>query len=253
MKAAWIVPAVAVAAGAGFLAQRWLDKSPDTAEPVAMETSAAPDGASGPGIRADIDAPDGAVAADGVTADGDTPAPPALVIPETLPQFSLADREGRMRTLGEWAGKPVMVNYWATWCAPCRREIPLLNELRGNGSQIEVIGIAVDFRDDVLHYASETPIHYPLLIGEEDGLKAVNAVGMQPAFPFTVFADSKQRILTVKIGELHREDADVILTRLYAVDAGTMTREQAKQEIDAGLKETAARRAAAAASKDAAG
>ncbi len=60
---------------------------------------------------------------------------------------------------------------------------------------MEIIGIAVDFRDDVLKYVAENPISYPLLIGEEDGLEAVKSVGMQPAFPFTVFADSKQRIV----------------------------------------------------------
>jgi hypothetical protein len=107
-----------------------------------------------------------------------------------------------------------------------------------------VIGIAVDFRDDVLAYAGETPIDYPLLIGEEDGLAAVQAMGLQPAFPFTVFADSRQRILTVKIGELHRDDAELILDRLAAVDAGTLPLAQARAEIDAGLQELAVRRAA---------
>src|SRR5690606_32603607 len=101
-----------------------------------------------------------------------------------------------------------------------------------------------DFREDVLAYASETPIDYPLLIGEDDGLAAVQAMGMQPAFPFTVFADSQQRILTVKIGELHRDEAELILGRLAAVDAGSTTLSDARAAIDAGLKDLAARRAA---------
>src|SRR5688572_25278661 len=227
MRNTWIVvPAVALAAALGFFAHRWLG-GPKDAVPAATAATAASAG--------DEAAP---------TDPADSP--PPLVIPETLPQFPLADRDGKLRTLGEWAGQPLMVNYWATWCLPCRREIPLLNELRaaGRGPKVEVIGIAVDFRDDVLKYASETPIDYPLLIGEEDGLKAVEAMGMQPAFPFTVFADSRQRILTVKVGELHRDDAELILARLSAVDAGTLPLEQAKMEIDAGLKDLATRRAA---------
>ena len=72
----------------------------------------------------------------------------------------------------------------------------------------------MDFRDDVLKYAAETVIDYPLLIGEEAGLEAVKAVGMQPAFPFTVFADSKQRIVALKVGELHQDEADLILDRV---------------------------------------
>lgn len=220
MKQAWIVPAVAVAAVLGFVAQRWLGGA----------------GADGVAVDATRIATDAA---------GDAAAAPALTIPETLPQFQLADTEGQLRALGEWSGRPLLVNYWATWCAPCVREIPLLNELRAEGRApgMEVIGIAVDFRDDVLAFAKDTPIDYPLLIGEEDGLKAVQDMGMQPAFPFTVFADSQQRIVTVKVGELHRDEAEVILDKLAAVDAGRLPLAQAKTEIDAAMKELAARRA----------
>ena len=169
----------------------------------------------------------------------------SLPVPEVLPPISLADGEGTLRSLSEWAGRPLMVNYWATWCGPCRREIPLLNELRAEGMppQLEIIGIAVDFRDDVPAYAEETPIDYPVLIGEEDGLAAVQAMGMQPAFPFTVFADSQHRILTVKVGELHRDEAELILGSLAEVDAGSLTLADARARIDAGLKDLAARRA----------
>lgn len=227
MKSAWIVPAVAGAAVLGFLTHRWIGGTDGGAS--SAPASATADAAS--------------VAAEDATSV--EAAKPPLVIPETLPQFSLADREGKQRTLQDWAGQPLLINYWATWCAPCRREIPLLNALRAEGKaqKLEVIGVAVDFRDDVLAYASETPIDYPLLIGEEDGLKAVEAMGMQPAFPFTVFADSKQRIVTVKVGELHRDEAELILGKVMAIDAGTLPLAAARTEIDAALKELAARRA----------
>lgn len=233
MRAIWIVPAVAAAAVLGFFAQRWI---------------AAPAGDAAAASSAAVEEP----VVDGLAEEAEVP---ALVIPATLPTFSLADAEGRQRTLQDWAGRPLMVNYWATWCGPCRREIPLLNELRAAGKpkNLEIIGVAVDFRDDVLAYASETPISYPLLIGEEDGLKAVEAMGMQPAFPFTVFADSQQRIVTVKVGELHRDEAEVILDKLAAIDAGTLPLDQAKGEIDAALKALAARRAIDEAEAKAAG
>lgn len=248
MKTAWVVvPAIAAAAALGFVAQRWTQERDkmQAAEAAAAALELAP---------AEIPA----TAADDGTAAGGAETP-AAVIPDTLPHFELADREGVKRSLGEWKGKPLLVNYWATWCAPCRREIPLLNELRAEGRApgLEVIGIAVDFRDDVLAYDKETPINYPLLIGEEDGLAAVTAMGMQPAFPFTVFADSQQRIVTVKVGELHRDEAELILGKVAAIDAGTLELAQAKGELEAGLKELAARRAteeaAAASGTDAAG
>jgi thiol-disulfide isomerase/thioredoxin len=167
-------------------------------------------------------------------------------VPDTLPQFELKDRDGKLRRLGAWAGRPLMVNYWATWCAPCRREIPLLNRLRKEraGQNLEIVGIAVDFREDVLKYAAETTISYPLLIGEEDGLTAVTAVGMQPAFPFTIFADSQQRIVALKVGELHQDEADLILNRVEAIDAGKLELTTARAQITEGLKEIATRRAA---------
>ena len=216
-KAAWMIPAVAAAAVLGVLAQRYM----------ADRQEAGP-------AQAAVAGTDEAAATE-----------PSAPLPEVLPAISLADTEGTMRTLGDWSGKPLMVNYWATWCAPCRREIPLLNELRAEALApgLEIIGIAVDFRDDVLAYAKETPIHYPLLIGEEDGLAAVQAMGMQPAFPFTVFADRRHRIVTVKVGELHRDEAELILGRIAAVDAGQQELPEARAQIDAGLKELAARRA----------
>ncbi len=168
-----------------------------------------------------------------------------------LPQFVLADRDGKPRKLAEWAGHPLAVNYWATWCAPCRREIPLLNKLRQDraAQKLEIVGIAVDFREDVLKYATATKISYPLLIGEEEGLAAVKAMGMQPQFPFTVFADSKQHIIALKVGELHQEDADLILDRVADVDAGRLDMAAARQQITEGLKTLADKRAAAALAK----
>ncbi len=116
--------------------------------------------------------------------------------------------------------------------------------------RLEIVGIAVDFRDDVLKYVKEHPISYPLLIGEEDGLAAVQAMGVaEPAFPFTVFADSKQRILALKLGELHQDEADFILDKLRKVDAGTLRVADARQQITEGLKQIATRRAADEATK----
>jgi thiol-disulfide isomerase/thioredoxin len=228
LKTGVIVGVVIVAAAAtGVLLQRTLQEKPAA---VAVTTS---------------DAGTGDAAADVTTAPAAAkPAP--LVMPETLPQFELADRDGKKRTLGDWKGQPLMVNFWATWCGPCRREIPLLNQLRVDhkARKLEIIGIAVDFRDDVLNYAKENPISYPLLIGEEDGLAAVHAMGVaSPAFPFTVFADSQHRIFRLQMGELHREDAELILDRMLQLEAGKLSVAEARQQVEAGLKEFATRRA----------
>jgi len=165
------------------------------------------------------------------------PVRPAM-IPESRPDISLADRDGRQRSLSEWDGTPLIINFWATWCAPCRREMPMLDALARDYRQqgFEVIGIAVDFREDVLKYLETTPIDYTVLIGEQDGMDAARAFGMQTiGLPFTVFTDRRGRIATVHVGELHRPQAEVILSAIVEVDSGGLDIEGARTRIRAGL------------------
>src|SRR6185437_15982781 len=96
-------------------------------------------------------------------------------------------------------------------------------------------------------------IDYPVLIGEKEGLAAIDALGMETVFPFTVFVDKQGRILTVKVGELHREEANVILDALDDVDSGKTDLSAARQRVSTGLAklatESAAQGAAGAASR----
>ena len=166
------------------------------------------------------------------------------VVPDALPDISLAAREGKPTKLTSFGGRPLMVNFWATWCAPCRREIPLLNKIRAErrSQNAEIVGIAVDFKDDVLKFVATTPLNYPLLIGEEDGLAAAEAFGMGMAFPFSVFVDGQNRILTVKVGELHEDEANFAFDRLRDIDNGVMTREAAQAAVGDAFREMAAER-----------
>lgn len=147
-------------------------------------------------------------------------------MPEVLPEFSLQNREGTVQSIKAWPGKSMIVNFWATWCAPCRREIPLLNELNRTRSAegFQIVGVAVDFRDDVLRYATDIGIEYPILIGEQDGIDAVTAFGVQAVgFPFTAFTDSQGRIINLHLGELTAPQAQVILDTIARVNTGELT------------------------------
>jgi thiol-disulfide isomerase/thioredoxin len=173
-------------------------------------------------------------------------------IPDTLPDITLADRVGKPTKLSSFAGRPLMVNFWATWCAPCRREIPLLNKIsvERRGQKAEIVGVAVDFREDVLKFVQKVPLNYPLLIGEEDGLAAAEAFGMGMAFPFSVFIDSQSRILTIKIGELHEDEANFAFDRLRDIDNGVLTRKAAQAAVADAFREMAAERARDEAGKE---
>lgn len=166
-------------------------------------------------------------------------APPAARPPVlTLPEFSLQNRAGKLQSSHSWPNKSLVLNFWATWCAPCRREIPLLMKLQKDHAAegVQVVGIAVDFRDEVLKYADTMKIDYPLLIGEQDGLQAVDAFGIEAVgFPYTVFTDAKGNIVTTHIGELHQEQADLILSTIKRVNQGEVTVGVARTELTSAL------------------
>ena len=177
--------------------------------------------------------------------DAPEPTPEPRVTPDELPDFSLPDLEGTPHKLADWRGHPLAINFWATWCEPCRREIPLLNAIRleNRRNSFEVVGIAIDHRDSVLEYSRKLGISYPILVGEKGGLEAVTAFGVDVVLPFTVFADSTGRIVTLKIGELHRDEATFILARLTDLEAGRLSLTSAREQIGEGIRRLAQARA----------
>jgi thiol-disulfide isomerase/thioredoxin len=171
---------------------------------------------------------------------------PAQRAPDELPDLSFPDSQDRVRRLSSWRGQPLFVNFWATWCEPCRREIPLFESLLREPSsrRLQVVGIAVDERDATLKYLRTMPIDYPVLIaGEDGGLKAMGAFGTVAGLPVTVFADAQGRIVSVKEGELHPDEAHLVLGRLLDLDAGRLTLAAAREQISSGLKRLAVQRA----------
>jgi thiol-disulfide isomerase/thioredoxin len=173
------------------------------------------------------------------TATAEPAAAPRAQLAAVIPEFKLADREGIQRSLrDDWKGKALIVNFWATWCAPCRREIPLLNQLAADhaGENFQVIGIAIDFRDKVLEYAKEMPIDYPMLIGEQDALDAAAAFGVDAiGLPFTIFTDTGGRVIALHMGELTADEAAIILGAVREVNAGRSDPAQARQVITSAL------------------
>jgi thiol-disulfide isomerase/thioredoxin len=173
--------------------------------------------------------------------------PPTLPpVPSIVPALELPDLAGKAHSLRSFVGRPLIINFWATWCEPCRREIPLLEQLLHShrAEKLQIVGIAVDFRQAVQDFVRAERIEYPVLVGEEDGFAAVQRFGMEPVLPFSVFADSQGDILAVKIGELHRDEADFLLAQLQAVDERRIELPQAREKVQSRLRELAMQRAA---------
>jgi thiol-disulfide isomerase/thioredoxin len=167
----------------------------------------------------------------------DWQAPPK--IPDRLPQFSLADLDGNATSIQSFDGKSLIINFWATWCAPCRSEIPLLERLHAEwlGRNVSVVGIAVDHRDQVLDFAKRFKIGYPLLIGEQDALDAAAAFGVEtPVLPFTVFTDRRGEVVALFIGELHQRQAELILSQVQNLNRGLVLLPDARRAIEEGLR-----------------
>ena len=178
-------------------------------------------------------------------------APATPAIPTEVPDIQLKDLAGRPHSLREGSGHPRLFNFWATWCEPCRREIPLLNTLQ-NAYQVDglqIVGIAVDFKDSVQAFLRNTKLNYSLLVGEEDGLEAAQKFGMELLLPFSVFADGNNRIVAVKVGELHRDEAEVIFANMAQLRAEKETLAEAQAAIGGALKKLSLERAKQSATK----
>ncbi|HUR39689.1 MAG TPA: TlpA disulfide reductase family protein [Verrucomicrobiae bacterium] len=132
------------------------------------------------------------------------------------PELSFRDLDGRTRSLAEWDGKLLLLNFWATWCAPCVKEIPLLVEAQQEFGPrgLQLVGIAMDQREPVAAFAQRLRINYPLLVGEADVVAAMDALGDElGAFPFSVLVAPDGRILSRHSGDLSREEIRELLSK----------------------------------------
>ena len=123
-----------------------------------------------------------------------------------LPEFSLDTLAGTEQSISSWPGKPLLINFWATWCGPCLREIPMLKEFQAGQTELQVVGIALDQRNPVVKFSDQMQFNYPILIGDKGGYEAAAAFGVGvDALPFTVFTSADGAVLGVHTGELHPE------------------------------------------------
>lgn len=130
----------------------------------------------------------------------------------------LPDAQGHPQALAQWRGKALIVNFWATWCAPCREEMPLFvaaqsRESRDGRNRVQFVGIAVDDADSVRAFAQEIGLNYPALIGGYGAIELSRTLGNDlSALPFTIVLDRQGRVAHTQLGSLTAAKLDALLT-----------------------------------------
>ena len=150
---------------------------------------------------------------------GDTS--PALTTSSILgrhrPEFTLPDLDGQMRSISEWDGKVIALNFWATWCPPCLKEVPEFVSLQAKyqAAGLQFIGVALQRPEEVREFVAEHGMNYPVLTGELEVIKLAESYGNHiGALPYTVIIDRSGQVAHVKPGVLPTEEAESIINRL---------------------------------------
>ena len=153
--------------------------------------------------------------------------------PERRITFTLPDLGGTPRSLDEWHGRPLLVNFWATWCAPCRREIPLLKQVQAaHGGDLQVIGVAVDYLEDVVAYAETAEFNYPVLVGQEAAMAAAETSGIEfVGLPFTIVLSADGRLIKTHMGEILDTQLEEIVAVLGRLEGGEIDVGEAREAL----------------------
>jgi thiol-disulfide isomerase/thioredoxin len=127
------------------------------------------------------------------------------------------DLAGQPRRLRQWRGKVAVCNFWATWCAPCREEMPLLitlyDKYRNQG--LDIVGIGVDKLPNIAEFAANLHVNYPLLVGDFRALDLLHSLGNEAgALPYTVVLDRQGTVTYRKLGAFRQGELDAVVVPL---------------------------------------
>jgi len=132
----------------------------------------------------------------------------------TVAATAFPDVEGRPQSLGQWQGKLLVVNFWATWCAPCREEMPIFDAIhqKYSAKNVQIVGIAADTASKVTEFQKSTPVRYPLLVGPTDAMELSKRLGNRiGVLPHTVIFSADGKLLLAKLGPFTKVELESII------------------------------------------
>lgn len=138
--------------------------------------------------------------------------------PAALAEFTFQDIQGIERNSKEWLGKVVIFNFWATWCPPCREEIPEFIKLQKahKNQGLQFVGIAIEEQHPAAEFAKQMGINYPILIGQTGGIELSLQLGNAiHALPFSVVVDRQGKIVYTHSGIFKTQQITEIITPLF--------------------------------------
>jgi thiol-disulfide isomerase/thioredoxin len=117
--------------------------------------------------------------------------------------------QGQTLSMSSFQGKPLLINFWATWCPPCVEELPLINDFysKNKSSDWQVLGLAVDSPSPVLKFLEKTPLAFPVAMAAMGGVELGRSLGnLTGGLPFTVVISAQGAVLQRKMGQVHAAD-----------------------------------------------
>ena len=131
-----------------------------------------------------------------------------------MSDFSLVNLKGEAVSIDEFRGKKTLINFWATWCRPCRKEMPMLNGvfLSQDPSDFSVVGIAIDKPKKVKQFVAELGIDFPIMVGQSEAYDVMKDLGNEAlTLPYTILIDEEGEVVWSKNTELKHSDMDEVL------------------------------------------
>ena len=142
---------------------------------------------------------------------------PSPMISQVRPEFTMPDIHGTPRNIKEWDGKVLAVNFWATWCGPCKQEITDFNILQKQYAEkgFQFVGVALDDLEAVQAFLKRRPIDYPVLIGEDQAMTVATHYGDdEGVVPYTAFINRQGKIAFVQFGAMSQDLARQVIESL---------------------------------------